>query len=426
MAGDGALFSKPAGASIRCLSNSQPPSTTPTLSTQNASMIEQTTASSGGYVNSDGGMAVTARGVCWNTSGNPTISNSKSFNGTGIGYFESLISGLAPNTKYYFRAYATNNIGTTYGNEKTFTTKPITVPVLTTTVTSNVTTNSATSGGNISFDGGATVISRGVCWSTTVNPTVLDSKTSDGTGVLSYSSSLVNLSANTTYHIRAYATNSAGTGYGNSIILKTYAGNITDIDGNVYYTVIIGTQTWMAENLKTTKLNDGTPIPLVTNDATWTTLDKPAYCWYNNDETANKATYGALYNLYTIRTGKVCPTGWHVSTSEDWYTLTYDYLGLTFDAAGKLMEAGTSHWASPNTGATNETGFTALPGGARASFHWPYDGNYYSIGRAGDWWSPGSGDPYTDKGYSLTDGLNPIHWYNYDAKDGLSIRCVKN
>ena len=122
---------------------------------------------------------------------------------------------------------------------------------------------------------------------------------------------------------------------------------VQDIDGNNYLTVTIGTQIWMAENLRTTKYNDGTAIPLVTDNTTWANLTTPAYCWYNNDAKTNGSTYGALYNWYSVNTKKLCPTGWHVPNDTEWTTLT-TYLGGTAVAGGKLKETGTAHWYSPN------------------------------------------------------------------------------
>lgn len=140
--------------------------------------------------------------------------------------------------------------------------------------------------------------------------------------------------------------------------------SIIDIEGNVYQTVIIGTQVWMAENLRTTKYNDGSSIPLVTEAAAWDDLNSPGYCWYDNDSINYKDTYGALYNWNAINTGKLAPVGWHVATDADWTTLT-TYLGGDSIAGGKLKEQGTSHWAIPNTGASNTSGFTGLPAGFR-------------------------------------------------------------
>ena len=159
------------------------------------------------------------------------------------------------------------------------------IPTLTTAEATGITTASAVSGGNITSDGGAEITSRGVCWNSQGNPTVANKTTSDGSGTGSFNSSLTQLLPNTYYYIRAYATNSAGTGYGDEqgfATLDLTVGSVNDIDGNTYKTVTIGTQTWMAENLKTTKFNDNTSVTLVTDNSEWSNLNSPAYCWYNN------------------------------------------------------------------------------------------------------------------------------------------------
>ena len=190
--------------------------TSPTVTTDDVTNITQTTATSGGNVTSDGGATVTVRGVCWSTSQNPTTSNSHTTDGSGIGTFISSLTGLTAYTTYYVRAYATNSAGTSYGNEKSFTTlQEVTLPTVSTAPITNITTNSATSGGTVTDDGGAFVSARGVCWSTSQNPTLADPYTTDGTGTGSYVSQITGLSSNTTYYVRAYATNSAGTSYGN-------------------------------------------------------------------------------------------------------------------------------------------------------------------------------------------------------------------
>ena len=195
--------------------------------------------------------------------------------------------------------------------------------------------------------------------------------------------------------------------------------SITDNDGNVYTSVTIGTQIWMVENLKTTKYSDGTSIPLVTEPTAWGNLTTPAYCWYNNNEATYKATYGALYNWYTINTGKLCPTGWHVPTEAEWTKLT-TYLGGTGVAGGKLKETGTAHWSSPNTGATNESGFTALPGGDRT-----LDGSFNHANSTGRWWSSTENEQFAN-------GLLMIYnWASVDNLDewkemGFSVRCLRD
>lgn len=205
----------------------------PTVTTADVTDITQNTAVSGGNVTDDGGAAVTARGVCWSKDPNPTIDNSFISNGNGTGSFAIEISGLTSATTYYVRAYATNSEGTSYGEQKTFTTlQYIQLPTVTTTIVTNVTSTTATSGGNVTDDGGATVTARGVCWSTSPDPTIDDNKTSDGNGTGAFTSQLTNLTHSTTYYIRAYATNSEGTSYGEQKYFSTLSDGM--INGHQY------------------------------------------------------------------------------------------------------------------------------------------------------------------------------------------------
>lgn len=188
-----------------------------TVTTNNITNITQTGATCGGIVTDDNGSPVTARGVCWSASHFPTVSlSTKTTDGSGIGSFTSQITSLVGNTTYYVRAYATNAIGTSYGSEKSFVTTA-NLPTVTTTSISNITNNSAESGGNVTSSGGASVTARGVCWSTTTNPTISNNKTSNGSGTGSFTSVITGLANATTYYVRAYATNSSGTGYGNQL-----------------------------------------------------------------------------------------------------------------------------------------------------------------------------------------------------------------
>jgi uncharacterized protein (TIGR02145 family) len=196
---------------------------------------------------------------------------------------------------------------------------------------------------------------------------------------------------------------------------------VTDIDGNLYQTVTIGSQIWMKENLKTTTYRDGTPIPLVTDATDWYHLNSGAYCDYDNT-TSNSGIYGRLYNWYAVHSGNLCPVGWHVPTEADWVTLESFLTDLNL-GGGKLKETGTAHWQTPNEGATNETGFTALPGGYRSS-----TGSYYSITYNGYWWS--ATESTNDTSYAtyryLDFALSAIN-ANEDYKvDGLSVRCIKD
>ena len=198
---------------------------------------------------------------------------------------------------------------------------------------------------------------------------------------------------------------------------------VTDIDGNIYHIVTIGTQVWMVENLKTTKYNDGTPIPNITDNTTWYgRYSAAAYCWYNNDLATYKPAYGALYNWSAVNTGKLAPQGWHVPTDLEWSTLT-SYLGGEAIAGGKLKEIGKTYWVNFNIGATNETGFSGLPGGNRNG-----DGTFTGIGNGGLFWS------------STWDAISSKIWYrellgqnaavlrnSLDLRIfGLSVRCVKD
>jgi hypothetical protein len=193
-----------------------------TLTTTAISAITNNASSSGGSISNDGGAAVSARGVVWDTSTNPTIAlSTKTTDGSSTGSFTSSITGLLAATTYYVRAYATNSVGTAYGSEVVCTT-PATLATLTTTAISAFTNTTASSGGSISSDGGAAVTARGVVWDTSTNPTIaLSTKTTDGSGTGSFTSSITGLGSATTYYTRAYATNSMGTAYGAQVVFAT-------------------------------------------------------------------------------------------------------------------------------------------------------------------------------------------------------------
>lgn len=293
------------------------------------------------------------------------------------------------------------------------------IPDIYTTYVYDITASTATCGGRIiTNNGGATVTTKGVCWSIDQTPTIADSKTIDDTGFERFTSKMTGLSPNTKYYLRAYVTNSEGTGYGNELSFKT-GETVTDIEGNVYNTITIGTQVWMIENLKATKYNDGTSIPNVTNNTAWGNLTTPGYCWYNND-VSNKNLYGALYNWYAVNTNKLAPQGWHVPTDAEWTTLT-TFLGGESIAGGKLKETGTSHWQSPNTGATNEPGFTALPGGYRS-----YVVTFYNICSYGGWWSSTEDDTIYAWFRSLYSDYSDAYRNGGDKSCGFSVRCVRD
>ncbi len=398
----------------------------PSLTTAKVEAITPTTAICGGIITDDGGTLLTSKGVVWNISQDPTLEShtGKTHDGTGTDSFTSTLTGLTPGTIYYVRAYATNSEGTSYGETHTFSTLSGTI-LLTTMQPVNIRLTSATCGGDITDDGGAPLTSRGVVWDTSQEPTLERNagKTTDGTGIGSFTSSLTGLTGYSTYYVRAYASNSVGTCYGNQVSFKTSMPDgpgdpVTDADGNSYSTVWINGLLWMAENLKTTKYNDGTDIPLVTDKTEWLKTT-PAYCWYNND-LANKNPYGALYNGYAVQTRKLCPTGWHVPSLAETQGLT-DYLGGEGVAGGKLKEAGTEHWYTPNTGGINLKDFTALPGGCRDYGN----GNFLNLTRYGYIWC--STDYVSNvSAYHLRLIYNTAasSYGGYSLKAGISVRCV--
>jgi len=215
----------------------------PILTSADLSAITSSTASSGGNITSDGGSAVLSRGVCWSTTSGPTTSNSKTSDGSGSGSFISAITGLNPGTTYYFRAYATNNVGTSYGSQIIATTSAV-LPLITTSAISTITQTAATCGGNISYDGGAPILARGVCWSINANPTIKDSITNNGTGVGTYTSSIVGLIPGVFYFLRAYATNGAGVTYGNEVTFLTLTADYLPSTAHFYHFIPRSQITW--------------------------------------------------------------------------------------------------------------------------------------------------------------------------------------
>jgi uncharacterized protein (TIGR02145 family) len=302
--------------------------------------------------------------------------------------------------------------------------------------------------GSLINTGTDTVISFGFCWSTRAQPTFSDNtlksqnmasgNSNDGT----FNYGLGGLSPNTPYYVRAFAVTIKDKIYGDQETFTTKPAtakttfnphltyqSITDIDGNIYKTIKIGNQEWMAENLKTTRFNDGTAIPLVTDNNIWNKLITPGYCWYNNDEEGFKNIYGAYYNWRTVKTGELCPSGWHVPTKEDWKVLKLS-MGISpelaepgapfqkITEANKIKETGNFNWVEGSLIATNESGFTALPGGSRS-----VDTSFGGEGTTESWWLASD--------YALSIWIvNFADWIlNSDMlseNSGMNVRCMKD
>lgn len=398
----------------------------PVVSTDPVTNMTITTAVSGGKITSDGGAEITSRGVCLSLTSNPTTSDKKTIDGSGTGQFESTITELDTGATYYLRAYATNSAGTAYGLEIVFSTLGDD-PAVTTIGATNLSQIGAQLNGiinanyllsTVTFEFGTTT-DYGSTSTATQSPVI-------GNTDNVVSVNVAGLLPATNYHFRVNAANSLGTSYGSDLSFTTLESiSVTDADGNIYIAVTIGTQVWMAENLRTTKYNDNSDIPLVTDYTAWAGLTTPAYCWYDNSESTNKLPYGALYTWYVVdpasNGGKnVCPVGWHVPGYSEWSVLI-NYLGRERVAGGKLKESGTTHWNPPNTGATNETGFTALPGGYRFG-----DVKFYEIGNNGIWWSSSKYSSSLAYFWEMSNGYTGVGYGIGGKEFGYSIRCVRD
>jgi len=324
-------------------------------------------------------------------------------------------------TTYYVRAYATNTAGTAYGNEVSFTSLP-NIPTVSTKGIAIISNTAAVGGGNATANGGATVTDKGICWNTSIDPTIGNPTASGGIDVGDFTVSLSGLSAGTTYYVRAYATNSAGTAYGSNVIITTPA-QLTDVDANIYKTVSINGQVWMQENLKVTRWDDGTNLVLFTDTMSmgW------AYYHSYSNLASNLTSYGYLYNGYVIGGVKdICPAGWHVPTITDWTILANNLGGASVaggkmnDLSGKFSKFGftLSYWNNLISGHDNSFLFNGRGGGY-------YFTTYAGFKDATIWWSiTGSRYVRLDYNSSVLSGISSSLVGNSDAS--FYIRCKKD
>ena len=428
----------------------------PAMTTNYADNINGTVATIHCSVISDNGANITEYGVCWNTTGDPTVSDQMQTAVLGSNDYEVNLTGLTPSTTYYVRAYAVNSEGVGYGNVITFITAND-VPYVTTSSVSPIDDTSVGCGGDVTADNGSPIIARGVCWSTNPNPTIADNHTVDGTGTGSFTSVLTGLSVGVTYYVRAYATNSTGTGYGEQKSFSTWlcgTSTLTDIDGNTYNTVQIGTQCWMKENLKTTKYADGTSISQGFNRNTTV-----AYWGYPNNSSSNKSTYGLLYNYKAVMRNSssstanpsgvqgICPDGWHVPSDEEWKQMEME-VGISQSEAGNTgyrgniaaKLSGNTGWYSSNIANAagnlvasdrNISGFSALPAG---------NCHFYTVilEVAGDPWRKIYNFAYGAYFWSSTGSSSEVSRYLYfdnagagrdtdfAKQDFQSVRCIRD
>ncbi len=439
--------SKKSGLPVRCLRDEGFSTSLPIVSTVAVASATTATATSGGYISYGGGSAVTARGICWSTSHSPTVNDNYTVDGVGTGSFTSNLTSLTAGTTYYVRAYAINGVGVGYGNEVSFTTQAPAIPTITTTAVSSITTTTAITGGNVTNSGGSSVTARGVCWSVLHNPTISGNHTDNGTGLGYFTSNITNLTAGTTYYVRAYAINDEGVAYGNEVSFTTQqpfvcgTSTVADFDGNIYHTLQLGNQCWMKENLRSTHYSDGTLISQgsITQSSTTTRY------YYNP---GNSQEYGYLYNWpaakgtsnVSANNQGVCPSGWHLPSDAEWTQLT-QYMGdqSQFCCSNNSLYvakalASTSGWESDSyycsvgyaQNSNNATGFSAVPAGYFCIRTPNISGGFYEIGENAGFWSctaSNSTDAYGMELYYDDAFVTRDTW----AKSvGSSVRCLRD
>ena len=346
-----------------------------------------------------------------------------------VGYGNRNWFGLIDDIGIWNRALTQQEITNLY-NSQLPTQTSLCLPSITTNPPSSIGIDSVIVGGNITNDGGSSIVLRGVCYSTTPNPNMGNMRTENGSGVGSFSTILRNLNPSTTYYVRSYAKNLQGVVvYGNEVSFSTGTpipsfscgtSTVSDVDGNNYNTVQIGAQCWTQSNLKVSKYRNGDNIPTGLSNSAWENTTAGAYAAYDNNP-GNDGLYGNLYNHYAVMNKKgLCPMGWHVPTDGEWTNLE-TFLG---GSGGALKSTATQPtpggWNSPNTGATNSSGFSAEPGGWRS-----YSGGFHFVGFSGYWWSSSlSGPNAWRRGLNFNHGI-----VNRNANDhlyGFSVRCLRD
>ncbi|MBR4647866.1 MAG: fibrobacter succinogenes major paralogous domain-containing protein [Bacteroidales bacterium] len=391
----------------------------PTVTTATP-VIEDGKLIGGGEVTDDGGSNITDKGVIvrYDYHGSEVFDLDHCYTsinaGTGKGAFTCDITDMYE--RYFvIRAYATNKTGTAYGEVISVSLTGFGTPSIF-SITQNSAIASVTVNGNIQ--------ECGFCWSTSSNPSINNSS-SVATWVNDhYRTTLTGLQPNTRYYVKAYVKDNYGISYSsevNFVTSQACPASVQDYDGNTYGVVSIGSQCWMKENLRTTHLNNGTAITLVQDSTAWSNRTTGAYCYYN------KTNYGHLYNYYAVAYGNLCPSGWHVPSYDEVFTTLYNALDAS-NVGGKMKVTGTTYWMSPNTGATNSSGFSARGGGYR-----PRGYGFRDIRKSAVFWTTTTYS--SDYAYDFMMSYDAGELYRYgssaydysiDKKSGLSVRCVKN
>lgn len=425
------------GFSVRCVRDE----IKPTVVTSHVSVISLDSVMCGGVVTEEGSATVTERGVCWSTSPNPTIADNYIPDAdNGLGSFTVYITNIPieATTTYYVRAYATNIAGTAYGDNEQFTILVYGAPVVETTPVHNFIANTATCGGQVYDEGGLPVTERGVCWSTSPDPTIDDNHIPVGSGLGLFTCTITELDPDTTYYVRAYAINELFTEYGvQRVFTLDYScpgiPNPVDADGNVYNTVQVGDQCWMKENLRTTHFADNTIIPLGEANS-----NTQPYRYSANNNSANDSTYGYLYNWAAVMHGTgssesnqgICPDGWHVPSDSEWTQLT-NYVSaqnayLCSNGIAKSLSS-TAGWNNSTTNCVpgnnpstnNSTGFAILPAGM-------FESGHNDFGTQGYLWSATENNDDEVWLRSFIYNQKAVNRQSKSKGDGFSVRCLRD
>jgi len=405
---------------LACGSSTDPGVIGPSITTIDVTDLTLTTAKVNVNIESTDQGNISVRGICWGQQTSPELNDGYTTeNGSGAGNFTAEMTGLLVK-KYYVRAYAKVGDQVFYGNEITADITQL-IPSISVTKKSTIDLNTVEMQTSITYTHSAPILEKGIVWGTGQNPTTTGgTKVIDAGAPLAFTSVIGSLSTMTTYHVRGYAITDLGTFYSNNqkifILPPVVYGTVSDVDGNDYRTVTIGTKVWMADNLKVTKYNDGSPITAPTQ-GDFSTTTSGAYIPYGG-AAGNVATFGYLYNSYAVNSGNVCPTGWHVPTLGDW-SLLGNTLGGMAEAGGRMKE--TTGWNNPNL-ADNESGFSGRPGGSYCRVCSSNTGIFADMGTDGYWWCATTSTFF----YLTNDQTNLRTLSTANVNDGLSIRCVQN
>jgi uncharacterized protein (TIGR02145 family) len=365
------------------------------------------------------------KGVCWGRNPAPELGklSSRTENGAGAGSFTATLDNLSVN-KYYVRAYAKIQDKVFYGNEVVLDISALT-PTMMAVLKSTKGTDSAQIETTITYSHTVPIIERGIVWSTSNNPSLSGgNRIGDPGSEPVFTSHIVGISPYTNYYARPYAKTDLGTFYGNTLEIiiippPTY-GTVTDVDGNTYQTTTINGKEWMAENLKVTHYRDGTPITPSTSQDQFKTIAEGSLIAYGNNN-AGVDEFGYLYNGYAVADArKVCMTGWHLPSPGEWSELASSLGGMNV-AGGRLKDT-SPLWSNPNFAATNESGFSAVPGGSYCRACLSNTGIFADQGTDGYYWSSVPGTFY----YVTNDLASLRSRGTGNINDGLSVRCVKD